>query len=290
MHTQQAFCHPECDYLVPWEKDQKPGQKHKCTRYACYVTHSGHHPHIWRVAECDYFNNGGRKMNKPTKGELYQKINRLEQDMRELRHALNNREVKISELRATISNLKDECAHRLDQFKVAMKERNELKGAVNDLSFKDSEIDALRKGVDGRDKAIDKLQRDLSYQGQRLGEADGTIATLQGELDHLKGEYENVLNLNEGLVQKNSDLKDRLIRKAGQFRDAQTENYGYTEQRKRDEGTISELESKVKHLQGAYSLVCKHRDKLKKYETFFTMLKELGDSGRPTIINNIKGG
>jgi chromosome segregation ATPase len=86
----------------------------------------------------------------------------------------------------------------------------------------------------------------------------------------------NKLNDEYGdLVNQNSKLRDRLIAKAGQYRDASDKCHGYEEQRKRAESCISELESRVKHLEGVLKLTKKSADKNRKYKDFFLMLREL---------------
>jgi chromosome segregation ATPase len=282
--------------MSPWEKHQKRGAKHKCTRYACYLTHGDHHPQIMRVARCDYYQ-GRRKMNKPTKGELHEQINRLKTQEKVLRKALSDRELKIGELRSRIESdkiafdtrcarekqiahehevaavtyakdcheLKQELEQRLKQVKIVIQERNALKGEVNDL-----QVD-LRLKTDECKEWRDKYQQSQSM-----------VMQLENAIHHHCAEKPDLVQkfnmLNDecaDLVKKNSNLRDRLIAKAGQYRDATVELYGYKEQSSRYTESIEKLESQVRTLKRFSELKTKQIEKLGKYKEFFHMLKEL---------------
>jgi len=79
----------------------------------------------------------------------------------------------------------------------------------------------------------------------------------------------------ESLTKQVSILQGRLINKAGQYRDAQDKCRGYEEQHRIRGEELSKLECRHKLLKNIHELVCKHRDKLLRYEEFYHMLRAL---------------
>lgn len=122
----------------------------------------------------------------------------------------------------------------------------------------------------------DEYRREISALGQSYGERDGTIATLQGEIDVLNKRVAKLKQMFVGKAEECNKLR-------GQVNDLEVEEHRMSERLNHAQDVIEELEQKIRFKDTAYEMRRKLSDKYRRYFDWYIKSYVLKHGTRPKV-------